>query len=338
MSHNRRSAPGGPGRDQNQRIVSGARAAPYSRPETSRRASSGIRQEEKADTSSSKAWPPNQLSIRGASGPFWVVVANLLHGTTEADIQETFQQFGEIEDVHPRKAPSDNHPSVAFEIAFTLRSSADSAIEKLDGALADGRLLQVSLRDPNKFNTISQAVLPPVAVQVVSAPAAAPIHQRELMPTIPSGPRAQQHSANGGRELLQPNIKQQQQQQYIVEQPHARQRSQIVAPVVAAAPSLHSRLMSVNELKTLQRQQARAAIVGKVVPGVPKGPKGTVSTPATSVPLAKRIALPLAMRLSEEAKKSGPASGKVSTPSAPGKKRKAKGKARRKDSNGMDVD
>lgn len=63
--------------------------------------------------------------------------------------------------------------------------------------------------------------------------------------------------------------------------------------------------MSASELKTLQRQQARAAVAAKVVPGVPKGPKGTIATPANSLPLAKRIALPLAMRLSEEAKKNG---------------------------------
>lgn len=71
--------------------------------------------------------------------------------------------------------------------------------------------------------------------------------------------------------------------------------------------SLQSRLMTAAELKALQKQQAKAAAVRKVVPAVPTEPKGTISTPATNVaiPLAKRITLPLAMRLNEEAKKNG---------------------------------
>lgn len=104
MSHKDRGFPSGPRRGSNQRIASGARTAPYSvsiyyrmmcsccsdfydflsfsyfslywqRPETSRMTSL-----------SDKQWPPNQITIRGASGPTWIVVANLLRGTSEADI------------------------------------------------------------------------------------------------------------------------------------------------------------------------------------------------------------------------------------------------------------
>jgi hypothetical protein len=194
-----------------------------------------------------------------------------------------------------RKSPSENHPSIAFEVAFTSKASASLAIEKLDGALADGRLLQVSLRDVSKFNpsSLSKPLVSPLpATQPAAAPATP---QRELMPTIPSGPRAQQQPrANNGRELLHPKNVQAQQQR-----PHSNQN------MASVVPSLQSRLMSAAELKTFQRQQARSAAKATVVPGVPTGPKGTVSTPATSIPLAKRITLPLAMRLSEEAKKNG---------------------------------
>lgn len=111
------------------------------------------------------------------------------------------------------------------------------------------------------------------------------------MPSIPSGPRSQQQQQlqqqqpqlRNGRELL--NAKPQ-------------QKAAIVAP------SLQSRLMTPAQLKALQKQQARAA---QSLTGVPKGPKGAVAVPGgpSAVPLAKRITLPLAMRLSAEAKKNG---------------------------------
>jgi hypothetical protein len=113
------------------------------------------------------------------------------------------------------------------------------------------------------------------------------------MPTIPSAPRSQQQQqqqpqARNGRELLT-----------------AKPQQKKLVPAPSA--SLQSRMMTAAELKTLQKQQARAAPANRLMPGVPKGPKGTVATPATTaaVPLAKRITLPLAMRLSAEAKING---------------------------------
>ena len=167
------------------------------------------------------------------------------------------------------------------------------AVEKLDGALADGRLLQVALRDQSKFTSAVQPAPSPVpALQSSPAVAAPAANKRELFPAIPSGPKAQQQQrTNSGRELLQPAQTQ---------QPASRR-----APV--AAPSLQSRLMSAAELKALQRQQARTAAAARVVPGMPTGPKGTVATPASShsMALAKRITLPLSMRLSDQAKQTG---------------------------------
>lgn len=199
-----------------------------------------------------------------------------------------------------RRPPSENHPSVAFEIAFTQRSTANIAIEKLDGALADGRLLQVTLRDANKFGTHKPTAPIAAPFEVQTPPIAATPANRELFPTIPSGPKAQQQGMQNG----QPRPQQAHQAASISRGPKPSK-----APV-AAAPvnSLQSRMMSAAELKTLQKQQARAAAIRpKSIPGVPTGPKGTVATPATTaaIPLSKRITLPLAMRLSEEARKNG---------------------------------
>jgi len=190
-----------------------------------------------------------------------------------------------------RKSPSDNYPSISFEIGFNLRSSASTAIERLDGALADGRILQVTYREASKFTAPSNVAQP--SIPRAQTPPAAVAPHRELMPAVPSAPRAQQQQqqqsqARNGRELLS-----------------AKPQQQKAAPAPAA--SLQSRMMTAAELKTLQKQQARAAPANRLMPGVPKGPKGTVATPATTaaVPLAKRITLPLAMRLSAEAKMNG---------------------------------
>ncbi|WFD32643.1 hypothetical protein MSPP1_003692 [Malassezia sp. CBS 17886] len=91
------------------RSVSGnQRAAPYSRGDAS-------------------------LSIKGASGPTWVVVANLVKGTTPEDLKRYTM----------RDLPSN---AVAFELGFEKRSDAVAACDKYDGVLADGRVLQVTLQ------------------------------------------------------------------------------------------------------------------------------------------------------------------------------------------------
>lgn len=105
MSGRGRGGRGGGGNDRRaaptQRIASGARTAPYARPGgPSRQASSGSLAAGAAATASEgQPWPPNQISIKGASGPTWIVVSNLVLGVSDADIRETFQQFGAIESV-----------------------------------------------------------------------------------------------------------------------------------------------------------------------------------------------------------------------------------------------
>ncbi|KAL9937928.1 hypothetical protein V8E36_003473 [Tilletia maclaganii] len=89
------------------------------------------------------AYPPPQFSIRGTSGPYWLLISNLMKGTSAEDIRMTFEPFGSILTVNMRNPPTSNHPSSAFEIAFESRVDASRAREQFNGALADGRVLSV---------------------------------------------------------------------------------------------------------------------------------------------------------------------------------------------------
>ncbi|EPQ26653.1 uncharacterized protein PFL1_05633 [Pseudozyma flocculosa PF-1] len=95
------------------------------------------------------SYPPPQLNIKGSSGPTWVVVSNLAIGTSAEDIELTFGSFGRVTDVKTRNPPGANHPSVSYEVAFEHRHEADLAVEKFHGALADGRVLSVSIKKPD---------------------------------------------------------------------------------------------------------------------------------------------------------------------------------------------
>ncbi|KAK0553368.1 Structural maintenance of chromosomes protein 3 [Tilletia horrida] len=89
------------------------------------------------------AYPPAQISIRGTSGPYWLLISNLMKGTSADDIRMTFEPFGNVLDVRLRPPPTANHPSSSFEIAFESRADAAKAREQFNGALADGRVLSV---------------------------------------------------------------------------------------------------------------------------------------------------------------------------------------------------
>lgn len=58
----------------------------------------------------------------------------------------TFEQFGEVLEVYQRPPPSQNYPSVAFEVSFQEKEDAFQSIDKFDGALADGRILGVQFK------------------------------------------------------------------------------------------------------------------------------------------------------------------------------------------------
>ncbi|KAK0522855.1 hypothetical protein OC834_006122 [Tilletia horrida] len=106
----------------------------------SRMRSAGSWQHDRYDD---QAYPPPQFNIRGSSGPYWLLIANLMKGTSTEDIRMTFEPFGAIQEVRLRQPPTSNHPSSSFEIAFESRVDAQRAREQFNGALADGRVLSV---------------------------------------------------------------------------------------------------------------------------------------------------------------------------------------------------
>lgn len=164
--------------------------------------------------------PPPELSIRGSSGPTWIIVSNLVVGTSNEDVRLTFSSFGRVDEVKQRPAPSPNHPTVSFEVAFDRREDAEMAVQKFNGALADGRILQVSIKKPDvprdaqsQFNrATAQAVsqrpkessknmIPaPAAIPYTPTPAAA------VTAAIPTGPASMRSRAQTAK-LVEPRAK-----------------------------------------------------------------------------------------------------------------------------------
>ncbi|CAD6930880.1 unnamed protein product [Tilletia controversa] len=111
-----------------------------------------------------QAFPPPQFSIRGSSGPYWLLISNLMKGTSAEDIRMTFEPFGAILDVKLRSPPTANHPSSSFEIAFESKDGAQRAREQFNGALADGRVLSVDFlpaaTTPAGTSAVSTAPVP----------------------------------------------------------------------------------------------------------------------------------------------------------------------------------
>ncbi|KAE8221919.1 hypothetical protein CF319_g4802 [Tilletia indica] len=116
------------------------------------------------------SFPPPQFSIRGSSGPYWLLISNLMKGTSAEDIRMTFEPFGAILEVKLRPPPTTNHPSSSFEIAFESRLEAQRAREQFNGALADGRVLSVDFLPP--ANTPAGVAFGTGAVAAAPAPAA----------------------------------------------------------------------------------------------------------------------------------------------------------------------
>ncbi|CAO1638561.1 unnamed protein product [Sympodiomycopsis kandeliae] len=150
-----------------------ARASPYSRPGPGSRTPSSAQAAPQQQQQQSQS---SQLSIRGASSiPTQVLVSNLAEGTTSEDIRQTFLQFGDIIRVRPRR--SNTGGQVAYEVLFEERKGALKAVEQLNGALADGRILAVVIEEDNSV------------VKPQSQPAT------PLSSDIPTGPRSQQSSS-----------------------------------------------------------------------------------------------------------------------------------------------
>lgn len=90
------------------------------------------------------------LSIKGSSGPTWVIVANLVRGTSPQDVRLTFETFGKVTDVRRYSMRELPNNAVAFEVGFENRGDAIGACRKYNGVLADGRVLQVVLQEEAK--------------------------------------------------------------------------------------------------------------------------------------------------------------------------------------------
>lgn len=229
---------------------------------------------------------PPELSIRGSSGPTWIVVSNLVVGTSTEDVRLTFGMFGRVEEVKQRPAPSANHPTVSFEVAFDKREDAETAAAKFNGALADGRILQVSVKKPDpprdaysQFNrATAQAVAQrprEKAVNLIPAPAALPYTPtpaaavNAAIPTAPASMRARAQTAG----LLEPRAK----------------KSNGAASGKGAATN--------NNNNGKGGKAANA-------PAIPTGPKKGTAASAPKPkpqPLAQRIPEPLANRLLTQA-------------------------------------
>ena len=108
------------------------------------------------------------LSIKGASGPTWVIVANLVRGTSPQDVRLTFETFGKVTDVRRYSMRELPNNAVAFEVGFENRGDAIGACRKYNGVLADGRVLQVVLQEEAKKAASAPEPAP------AAAPAAAP--------------------------------------------------------------------------------------------------------------------------------------------------------------------
>ena len=124
------------------------RSDPYARDSRARPNAAAAPRDQNSAPSAGTSYAPPELSIRGSSGPTWIIVSNLVAGTSLEDVRLTFGMFGRVEEVKQRPPPSANHPTVSFEVAFDKRENAESAAEKFNGALADGRILQVSIKKP----------------------------------------------------------------------------------------------------------------------------------------------------------------------------------------------
>ena len=90
-----------------------------------------------------------EVSIKGSSvpKPTPVIVANLVKGTSPEDVRLTFDALGRLVYVREHHVPSLGANAVAYEVAFEQRADAQAACKKYHGVLADGRVLQVTMKE-----------------------------------------------------------------------------------------------------------------------------------------------------------------------------------------------
>ncbi|SNX83977.1 uncharacterized protein MEPE_02685 [Melanopsichium pennsylvanicum] len=272
------------------------------------------------------SYPPPELSIRGSSGPTWIIVSNLVVGTSNEDVRLTFSAFGRVDEVKQRPAPSINHPTVAFEVAFDRREDAEQAVDKFNGALADGRILQVTIKKSDvprdahsQFNrAASQAAaqrprsdkgstnLIPVPAPLPYTPTPATAVAAAI-PTGPASMRSRAHTA----QLVEPRAK----------------KSKVTSNVTGGVPPRGPAAGTANKAAAAAKANTKAGNAA----AIPTGPKKSTATPSAPKPkpLSQRIPEPLANRLltpaqaqklrAEEAKKKAAADARAKAIAATGK-------------------
>jgi hypothetical protein len=254
--------------------------------------------------------------------------------------------------VKQRPAPSANHPTVSFEVAFDKRQDAETAVEKFHGALADGRILQVSIKKPEvardavaQFNrATAQAVAQrprerapnhiaaPAPLPYTPAPAAA---VAAAIPTAPASMRSRAKAA----ELLEPRAKKSNQAPAAA---GTKAATPAKKPEVKARPlaeripePLANRLLTPAQAQKLRAQEAKKKARDEAK-------ARAIAATGKNTVLGKRLGgLPLAQRLVQQA--GTPKSDQTAIRAAADKKKRKKEAARARktaktQSTGMDLD
>ncbi|PWN47076.1 hypothetical protein IE53DRAFT_336026 [Violaceomyces palustris] len=312
----RRNAPRRGASGNQQRTASGSyRSDPYARdarqrPNASRMRSDDIwKKEEKyptAATTAASAYPPPELSIKGASGPTWVLVSNLVKGTSVDDIKLTFETFGSLADVKERPPPLNNFTSVSFEVGFDRKEDAEMACSKFDGALADGRVLQVRVMKP-------EAARDPYSQFSRAAAAAASQRPRDRrgdlipVPSLqqqapPSQPAAMAlRSQYRAQDLLDPRARNAAKGSGGTNGAAIAAKQPPTGPKAANKP-LASRLLTPAQAQKLRAAEARMKAQAQIAKKLPVIAGKGAKAPPTGPSLKSRIgSLPLAQRLAEQA-------------------------------------
>jgi RNA recognition motif-containing protein len=77
-------------------------------------------------------------------------IGNLSYSTTSESLRAAFSEFGEIEDLHVATDRDTGQPRGFAFITMATSQAAQNAIEKMNGAMLDGRPLRVNEAEERK--------------------------------------------------------------------------------------------------------------------------------------------------------------------------------------------
>ncbi|GAA94999.1 uncharacterized protein L969DRAFT_97566 [Mixia osmundae IAM 14324] len=124
-------------------------------------------------------------SRKPALGPATVLIRHLVDGTTAEDIKTAFSDYGTI---LSSKILNPGSPDLDAEVIFKLRVHAETAASALDGAIADGKRLSVTVQRPPQLapSPKTLAIQRPQNGAKPQTPIAPVIAARELLSQPPS--------------------------------------------------------------------------------------------------------------------------------------------------------